>query len=391
MSIKAMTWAFGLPLEPRAKLALLAIADNARDDGIAWPSRDTIAEKSSQSRSTVNRRVKTLVELGIIRLTERFREDGTRTTDEIHLDLSVSPDDVLRKLHDSGQPNEAETDDETISDGSETDGPQDLRTPCQADTLPVQSGHPTGAVLTGGGWQSGHGQDEPSLEQETPPTPSGGPLSKSDREASEARDKLWHRFVVEYPGIGAMDQQAARAEFNSLALLDAEWAVSVLPALKAELKKAGDRAPKNAHIWLRKGMFENFPRQKLDAPPPEGVWIVEGSDEDRALRLVRSLARAVSPFVQTRGGDRGYLHKTPVGADMLAMLAARDSPLRWPAFQQGTAEFAAWQSRFTQWIGVALPLDHHLDAIRAPWQWPPAKDGRIYSDEPPVDGQSTAS
>src|SRR4051812_19275497 len=98
MSIKAMTWAFGLPLEPRAKIALLAIADNARDDGVAWPGRDTIAEKSSQSRATINRRLKFLSDLGVLGVFERFREDGSQTTDEIRLDLSLSAEEVMRRM-----------------------------------------------------------------------------------------------------------------------------------------------------------------------------------------------------------------------------------------------------------------------------------------------------
>jgi hypothetical protein len=190
-----------------------------------------------------------------------------------------------------------------------------------------------------------------------------------------------------------MDKHAAREELDALSLEDAEWAASVLGLLTVELAKARDRPPKNAHIWLRKRLFENFPRQKLDAPPPEGVWIAEGSDEDRALRLVRSLARTANPFVLTRDGVRGYLHKTPVGPDLLAMLTVVDeTPLRWPCFAQGTAEFAAWQRRFTEWTGSPLRLDPNLaanlGAIRVPWQWPPSKDGRIYEDG---DSQGTPS
>lgn len=378
MSIKAMTWAFGLPLEPRAKLALLAIADNARDDGIAWPSRDTIAEKSSQSRSTVNRRVKTLVELGIIRLMERFREDGTRTTDEIHLDLSVTPDEVLRKLHDSGTPNEAETDDENASESGD---PQGLGGTCQPDTLGVQSGHGTGAVLTGGGSQSGHGQDEPSLEQDSPPTPSGGPLSKADKEAVEKRKALWHRFLGVYPGISAMDQQATETEFQHLSVDDAEWAVGAAPLFEAECRKL-KKPPKNAHIWLRKAMFRNFPKATLDAPPPEGVWIAENSDEDRALRFVRTLARAPNPFVLTRDGTRGYLNRTEVGLDLLAMLAFESEiPLRWPRAARGSPEYAAWQQRFTAWIATPLPLEPGTETIQVPCQWPPSKEGTIYRND----------
>ena len=97
MSIKVMTWVFGLTVEPRAKIALLAIADHADDDGIAWPSRDLIADKSSQSRTTVNRRMAYLVDLGVISVHERFRDDGSQTTDEIRINLALTPEEVMRR------------------------------------------------------------------------------------------------------------------------------------------------------------------------------------------------------------------------------------------------------------------------------------------------------
>lgn len=409
MSIKAMTWAFALPLEPRAKLTLLSIADNARDDGIAWPSRETIAEKTSQSRSTVNRRVKTLAALGVIAIKERFREDGTQTTDEIHLDLSLSPADVLRKMHDAGEDTGGDGDEETGSGGSVDDaarrdvdgagapGADDAGASprgYQPDTLGVQSGHPGGAVVTGGGMQSGHPQDEPSLEQESPPNPPpGGPLSKGDKDAEGKRALLWDRFAASYPGIGRMDQQAAKGEFDQLSIDAAEWAVGSLVQLKVDL--ARDKvAGKAAHLWLRKEMFKNYPRVKVEPPPPDEVWIADGSDEDRALRFVRNLA--CTPWPRVRAGPdglRGYPHKTVVGADLLAMLAfVNEVHLRWTGYPRGSPEFAAWQARFKQWVGGARPTEPGSDCIRVPCQWPPKKDGTLYlPDEPPEANQEPAS
>ena len=95
-----MTWAFSLPLEPRAKLTLLAIADHADDEGVAWPSRDRVAEKSSQSRATVIRKIKDLEELGLLALFQRFRKDGSQTTDEIRLDFPNKEAKVMRTFKD---------------------------------------------------------------------------------------------------------------------------------------------------------------------------------------------------------------------------------------------------------------------------------------------------
>jgi hypothetical protein len=391
MSIRAMTWAFSLPLEPRAKLALLAIADNARDDGIAWPSRDMIAEKSTQSRATINRRMKILSDLGVIELKERFREDGSQTTDEIRLDLALSPAEVMRRMQGLSAADRGEEADESANCDSTADGPEAGEGGYQPDTPPVQSGHPGDAVVTRGGLHSGHPLNEPSLEPSTPPNPppgGDGPLKKADKEANERREALWQRFVGSYPGIGPMDQGAAREEFWHLSIDDAEWAVSVLPTLKEDLRKAA-RAPKNAHIWLRKGMFRNYPRSKIDAPPPESAWVVEGSDQDQALRFIRYLAKVPSPFVRSgAGGARGYPHRCEIGPDLLAMLIfVNDTRLRWTAYPRGSPEFAAWQTRFKAWIGHVAPTEPGSDCLRVPCRWPPKKDGTIYRDDDPQASQ----
>lgn len=397
MSIKAMTWAFGLPLEGRAKIILLAIADNARDDGVAWPSRDMIADKSSQSRATVNRRMKSMSDLGVMTLHERFRADGSQTTDEIRLDLTLTPEEVMRRM----QASEALDRGKTAEDADAGEGPGDgldgEEGGYQPDTPPLQSGHPGDAVVTPGGLQSGHPLNEPSLEPKIPPNPplggvhvGDGPLKKADKAAIEKREVLWQRFLGSYPGISAMDQRATREEFERMPVDDAEWAVSVCPFYDAECRKLR-KPPKNAHIWLRKAMFKNFPKGKIEAPPPDEVWIAEGSDQDRALRLVRGLTRKPLPFVLTRAdGARGYRHKAEVGADLLAMLLFADqSPMGWQKVDRGTAHFAAWQSRFADWTGAALPVDPTTQQIRVPTLWPPKKDGTIYHDEETPASQET--
>lgn len=140
-----MTWAFDLPLEPRAKIALLAIADNADDSGVAWPSRDLIAQKSSQSRATVNRRMAYLAELEVLTVHERFREDGSQTTDEIRLNLALSSDEVGRRV-------KALDTAETIDRG------------CQVAAPPVQMCSPGVSDVQPPGTHCGNPQSEPSVE-----------------------------------------------------------------------------------------------------------------------------------------------------------------------------------------------------------------------------------
>lgn len=79
MSIKHMTKVWQLEvLEPNQKLVFLAICDNANDEGICYPSLDTIQTKTSISRPTVIKIINKLVDLNLLIKTQRARKTGGR-------------------------------------------------------------------------------------------------------------------------------------------------------------------------------------------------------------------------------------------------------------------------------------------------------------------------
>lgn len=398
MSIKAMTWAFALPLEPRAKIALLAIADNARDDGVAWPSRDTIAEKSSQSRATINRKLKFLSELDVLTLAERFREDGSQTTDEIRLNLTLTGDELMQRMQGlSASERGDEGEEERVEPAGDEAVPGAGRG-YQPDTPPLHSGHPGGAVVTGGGLHSCNPLDEPSLEPRIPPNPplggvraEDGPLKKADRHAVEKREALWHRMLGSYPGISAMDQQAGKAEFEQLSLEDAEWAVGAASPYGIECGKLR-KPPKNVHIWLRKAMFKNFPRGGPVPTRPDSFAL--DSPEGRAIVALHQVGRKSPGVSNGRVTYRGEV--TP---QLLAFAQAGERSA-WPWIERSEDtrdQIGAWTA-FVE-AHVPGPRSSMLDTrglgeaqrtgIYAPWPWPPKKDGTIYRDEPKPDDQAS--
>lgn len=80
MSIKAMTWAWGLAELPlRESMVLLALADNANDEGYCWPSQETIAVKSRGSVRTVKRAVAFLQDAGLVEVQRRGSQSGRRS------------------------------------------------------------------------------------------------------------------------------------------------------------------------------------------------------------------------------------------------------------------------------------------------------------------------
>jgi hypothetical protein len=77
MSIKLMNVVFSLTMKPAAKLTLLALADNANDEGTCYPSQATLAVKSSQSERTVQRIVKRLIREGHLSVVKRRQRQST--------------------------------------------------------------------------------------------------------------------------------------------------------------------------------------------------------------------------------------------------------------------------------------------------------------------------
>jgi DNA-binding transcriptional regulator YhcF (GntR family) len=89
-----MAWARSFKTGSSAtKAVLLAIANYADEEGIAWPSQEQLADDTELSRHTIMRAMDSLEELGLLNRERRHRGDGSRTSDLIMLDLSCT---VLR-------------------------------------------------------------------------------------------------------------------------------------------------------------------------------------------------------------------------------------------------------------------------------------------------------
>lgn len=95
MSIKHMSKVWQIDnLEPSQKLVFLSICDNANDEGICYPSINTIQSKTSLSRPTVIKIINKLVELNYLIKTQRARKSGGRYS-SLYL---VFPDENLAFL-----------------------------------------------------------------------------------------------------------------------------------------------------------------------------------------------------------------------------------------------------------------------------------------------------
>lgn len=78
---------WGLALPPTPKLILMALADEADDDGNCWPSIKRIARKACVSDRTVRRTLKEYGDGGLLRVSVRTRNDGGQSSNRYTLSL----------------------------------------------------------------------------------------------------------------------------------------------------------------------------------------------------------------------------------------------------------------------------------------------------------------
>ena len=104
MSIRIMSKVWGLELKPASKLILLALADNANEDGICWPGITYIERKTGLARSTVIKYINDMVDAGYITKRSQYSKNGFRATNLYQFNLqrpmsdsrtSLSPRDGL--------------------------------------------------------------------------------------------------------------------------------------------------------------------------------------------------------------------------------------------------------------------------------------------------------
>jgi hypothetical protein len=102
MSIKLMTLVWDMELPTTQKIVLLALADNANDEGICWPSITTLEKKTSLHRATV---IRTISELEDRSHLSRSSESGKTNTYRLNPSQSatssterlVAQDDYTRR------------------------------------------------------------------------------------------------------------------------------------------------------------------------------------------------------------------------------------------------------------------------------------------------------
>ena len=92
MSVRVLTWAWGLEeVMGSEALVLLALADQANDEGFCWPSQEKLAPKARQSVSTLRRSLRSLEKMGLLTTITRSSTRGRRSNLYL-LHIGAKPD-----------------------------------------------------------------------------------------------------------------------------------------------------------------------------------------------------------------------------------------------------------------------------------------------------------
>lgn len=89
MSIKLMSLVWQTKLKGATKMLLLALADSANDEGVTWPSLNTLAKKCSISRREVCRSLRELIEIGVLSKQPRERINGSNSSNCYFIQLQT--------------------------------------------------------------------------------------------------------------------------------------------------------------------------------------------------------------------------------------------------------------------------------------------------------------
>ena len=91
MSIRMISAAIDLDLQPSDKLILILLANNSNDEtGDCFPSQTYLAKRSGLSRGHVNRIIKRLEAGNLVDIIPQYRDDGGRRSNRYRLNMNVT-------------------------------------------------------------------------------------------------------------------------------------------------------------------------------------------------------------------------------------------------------------------------------------------------------------
>jgi hypothetical protein len=378
MSFQAMTWAIEQKTgSPRAKCVLWSIANYAGPLWFAYPKQDLIADESEQSSDSVQRYLSDLVEAGLVRRV-KLKRFGRRTHD--FLILKPSPlfgapvDEILPHLP-SGCDILGEAENATATGGSVDSEESRAPTDDSGPDATATGGSVSGSTLPPPAVDATALQRQPIEEPVRNLNPTQSPSQAEPLQVGEKEQSAYERFERfkrKYP-IKVNDWKAAWPWFKALSEIDQEKAVVAAGRYGPECEKLA-RRPKDAHKFLRDRIFDG-----LCDPVP--TPLPRGSREWTAVATLHKIAGKENLiFGSKHAVDGGIWYRKPITPQLLALASAKPDR-EWVALTRQQA--GAWNSLLAEHLEIEI-WRRLTEGSRAPWPWPPRKDGTISITAPDI-------
>jgi hypothetical protein len=230
----------------------------------------------------------------------------------------------------------------------------------------------------------------PSLVHPSPADPSlayisiqNNDLPKTDStqkiEREHAREKEKHalnlaEFKRRWPTIAADDQNRVDNAWFSLSLDEGEAALAGITPFLENQKRLKKTHPPAGFNYLGQKRWTLLEAQKAAGVAPMAVF-ARDSLEAKSLAALHEIAGVGQGFRQIHVRADGVSWRSPITPQLLA-LASLPAAADWVTLTRQQA--GAWEALLRDTI--AIQVRRHLrEGDRAPWPWPPGKDGQLYT------------
>jgi hypothetical protein len=355
-------------LEPRDLQALCLLGRHTDKAGWCVRSQVRMSVELGCGRASLQRSLERLVEAGWV---EKKRRDAQVAAEGGHVSSSYAYRVVLDRddyaFENATRESDGEAEESYAENASEEGGCPPVGTPVNGSEGAQTDGHPGAHPTTGTGAHPYVGTKNAPLER---------PLIERERDA-RARDrkvKFLNSFEARWPTAAADDRQ--RTAYAAEALTEGEEAealAGITPFLENQ-KRLKKTHPPAGFNYLGQKRWTLLEAQKAAGVAPMAVF-ARDSLEAKSLVALHEIAGVGQGFRQIHVRTDGVSWRSPITPQLLA-LSSLPPPADWVTLTRQQA--GAWEALLRDTI--AIQVRRHLrEGDRAPWPWPPGKDGQLYT------------
>lgn len=347
-------------LEPRDLQVLCLLGRHTDDYGWCRRSQVKMSAELDCGRATVQRALERLVTAGWVQMKRRDLADG----DDASRQPSASY--AYRVLLDQDEP----------SGGCPPAGTPDASpelAEISSEGVPID-GHPGAHPERAPGAHTYAGTKNDPLER--PHLERERERAREGKGEHEAVARFLAAFETRWPTAAVDDRQRTAYAAEALSADQREAALAGIAGFLAEQKRLNRKHVPAGWKYLEEKRWELLPAAKgapavLSAHPA-------GSDVARAILQLHDIAR-LGDFARRvyRASDGGVTWRGELTPRLLAIANAPPAA-QWVALDHQQA--AAWDRFVGEHVMVAT-RSRIAEGSRAPWPWPPRKDGAVYSED----------